>query len=291
MRLIAPFDPWCSKICTCPSKYSLSAYTGCSHRCLYCYITSYVRDPFNARPKKDFIRRLTREMPKVERDIPIAIASSSDPYPPCEEELELTRAKLKILVSWSAKILLITHSNLVGRDIDILKSARAAVGITITTLDSELAARLEPSAPSPDKRLNTLAELNDAGIMCGARIDPIIPGINSDEKHLGELVNSLAKAGVKHVTASTYKAKPDSYRRLANAFPDHERYLRFHYWTMGESMAGSRYLTSEMRLKLIKGVKQLAEARGISFASCREGLRDYESSASCDSSHLIPNVS
>lgn len=290
MTLVAPFDPWASKICGCPKKYSLSPYTGCSHKCLYCYITSYIPDPFNARPKKDLIKRLTRELPKIDRNMPIMIASSSDPYSPPEEKLGLTRTAIKLLRDWSARFLLVTKSDLITRDIDLLEGASAAASVTVTTLDNQLASKLEPSAPTPDRRLNAIRQLNSAGIPCSARIDPIIPGINSDESKLAALVSELAGAGVKHITASTYKAKPDNYKRLIQAFPSHERSLRRLYWEGGERMGGVRYLRSDLRLELIMTVKQIAEAHGIGFGSCREGLSHYNSSASCDSSHMIPNV-
>jgi len=290
MVLIAPFDPWASKICTCPRKYSLSPYTGCSHRCVYCYISSYVRDPFNARPKKDFLKRLVRETPRIDKKIPIIIASSSDPYVPLEGELGLTRSTIKVLRDWSARFLLVTKSDLVTRDIDLLRGASAAVSVTITTLDDKLSGKLEPLAPQPDKRLKAVERLNRAGIPCSARVDPIIPEINSEEKGLATLVSTLAYAGVKHITASTYKAKPDSFKRLVQAFPSLEKTLKRLYWEKGETIGGARYLPSDLRLELIRRVKRLVEGRGITFAACREGLSYLHSSATCDSSHLIPTV-
>jgi len=286
--LITPFDPWASRICTCPRKYSLSPYTGCSHKCLYCYITSYIPNPFEARPKKDFIKRLRREIPKADLNIPIAIASSSDPYLPLEAEMGLTRETIQLLRDWSARFLLITKSDIITRDLDVLQNSSAAVSVTVTTLDDSVAGRLEPSAPRPDRRLEAIKTLVDAGIPCSVRIDPIIPGINSEKRQLTLLIKELAAVGVKHITASTYKAKPNNYRRLIQGFPNLEKSLGRLYWRMGESKGGARYLPLDLRIELIRQVKQLAEAHGMSFASCREGLGHYSSAASCDSSHLIP---
>jgi DNA repair photolyase len=288
LALITLFDPWGSKTCTCPRKYSLSPYTGCSHRCLYCYITAYIPNPFEARPKKDFIKRLSREIPKVDLRIPIAVASSSDPYLPLEAEMKLTRHTIRILRDWSARYLLMTKSDLITRDVDILRDSDAAVSITITTLDDATAGKLEPSAPRPGRRLKAVETLVNARIPCSARIDPIIPGINSEEKQLLSLIKELAAVGVKHITASTYKAKPDSYGRLIRGFPDLEEPLRKFYWRMGERKGGARYLPLDMRLDLIRRIKWIAESQGMSFASCREELIHYNSGASCDSSHLIP---
>jgi DNA repair photolyase len=288
LTIISPFDPWANRICSCPRKYSLSPYTGCSHRCLYCYITSYIPDPFNARPKKNLIKRLESELSKIDRSIPVIIASSSDPYTPPEERLQLTRSTIKLLLDQSSRILIVTKSDLVTRDIDLLRGASAAVSITVTTLDCKLASKLEPSAPTPARRLRAIRQLSDAGIPCSARIDPIIPGLNSDREDLQLLTRELSRAGVRQITTSTYKARPDSYRRLVQAFPSHEGLLRRLYWELGEGCAGSRYLNSGLRLQLIMTVREAAEAYRVGFASCREGLTPYSTSASCDSSHLIP---
>ena len=78
MSLIIPFDPWNNKLCACPQKYSLSAYTGCGHNCRYCYASSYIRNFFLPRPKKDFLKRLEKEIEKVPAGIFITIARSEE---------------------------------------------------------------------------------------------------------------------------------------------------------------------------------------------------------------------
>jgi len=103
---------------------------------------------------------------------------------------------------------IVTKSDLVTRDIDLLAAMKAAVAVTVTTLDDSLSLRLEPGAPSPKRRLFALNELSRAGIPLSARIDPIIPGIN--DCGIEDLVYSLHSAGVRHITSSTYKARPDS---------------------------------------------------------------------------------
>ncbi|MDI6639569.1 MAG: hypothetical protein QMD78_01965, partial [Methanocellales archaeon] len=90
MDVIRKFDPWGDPLCTCPPKYSFSPYTGCSHRCAYCYITSYIPNAFNCRPKKDLLKRVKKDVSKVDLAIPISISNSSDPYPPEEKDVLLT---------------------------------------------------------------------------------------------------------------------------------------------------------------------------------------------------------
>jgi len=127
MRLIHPFDPWRSSLCTCPPKYSLNPYTGCQYGCRYCYITSYIPRGFNPRPKKDFLRRLEREVASLEERLPIAISYSTDPYQPLEKIYGYTREALKILREYGVPTLITTKSTLVERDIDILMEMDTAV--------------------------------------------------------------------------------------------------------------------------------------------------------------------
>ncbi|MCD6530327.1 radical SAM protein [Candidatus Bathyarchaeota archaeon] len=287
MTIIAPFDPWKGPLCTCPPKYSFSAYTGCSHACLYCYISSYIPRPFKCRAKNKPIERLLRELRRVNPELHISIANSSDPYPPVEAKLELTRKALRELLPRGYRVQLITKSDLVVRDLDLIQNGNCSVSITVTTLDDKLASKLEPLAPPPKRRIKALETLTRSGVPCSARIDPIIPGIN--DKDIDKLVKSLAKAGVSHVVSSTYKAKSDSFERLMKAYPKLRDRLYRLYWTEGMRVGRSRLLPRKVRYDLLKSVKELVEENGMTFATCREGFPTLQSGETCDGSHLIPN--
>jgi len=288
MPVITPFDPWKSPLCHCPPKYSFSPYTGCSHRCAYCYITSYIPKAFNCRPKDNLLKRLGREIRRLDRKIPIAIASSSDPYVPMEASINLTRDTLRLLTGNGFKVLLVTKSDLVTRDIDVIKQARCSVSMTITTLKTEIANLLEPSASSPDKRLEAIKMLTQASIPCSIRIDPIIPGINDDLGQLEPLIEEVARAGAKHIVASSYKAKADNFKRIISAFPHLREGLERIYWAEGEAKGRARYAPRSFRRPLLKELKRVIESHGLTFATCREGFSDLNSGKTCDGTHLIP---
>ncbi|RLF50391.1 MAG: radical SAM protein, partial [Thermoplasmata archaeon] len=148
MYYIKEFDPWHSTYCTCPPKYSLNPYTGCDHCCIYCYITSYIPNAFQVRTKKDFFKKLQKDVKKIDKNKVVSLSNSSDPYPTVEKKLGITRKTLEILSHNQVKYQIVTKSNLVLRDLDILKQSKTCVAITITTLKEKIAKKLEPNAPS-----------------------------------------------------------------------------------------------------------------------------------------------
>jgi len=287
-RLLRLFDPWRSPLCTCPVKYSLHPYTGCSHKCLYCYATAYI-GLRESTPKKNFIENLRKELDKANRNMIVEMSTSSDPYPPIEDKLRLTRQTLKELFRRGFRVLITTKSSLVTRDVDLLSANRSAVMITITTLDERLSKVIEPGAPPPSERLLALKELAKKGVPVGARVDPVIPFVNDDPAELSLLVEKLQEVGVKHVVTSTYKAKPDSYRRIVSALPELEDKLRNIYFKGKTYVSGYYYLSLDVRMNLLRPVVNSARKLGLSYATCREGLvtKEFFSARSCDGSHLL----
>ena len=282
MALISEFDPWHSALCTCPPKLTFNPYTGCDHGCIYCYASSYIPRFSSCRPKKNLILRLKKEAAKLKGEI-ISIANSSDPYPNAEEKLALTRKCLETLSQSNCRIQIITKSTLVIRDIDLLKKMPSMVSLTITTDDDNTARLLEPKTPPPSERLEAIASLIRNGIPTSARIDPIIPFVNDNTE---SLIEKLASSGVKHITCSTYKVRPDNWQRLSKACPELARKLKPLYFEKGERISGYICLPKDLRLELMKNVKTRVGRNGLRFGTCREGL-DFLNTAKCDGSWLI----
>ncbi len=285
MPLISSFDPWQSAMCTCPSKVTFNPYSGCDHGCLYCYASSYVPNFRECRPKKDKLTALQREAAKLKGEI-VSISNSSDPYPRMEANVCWTRRCLEILSESNCRIQIITKSTIVARDDDLLGKIPSSVALTITTDDDQLAEILEPNAPSPSQRLRAAQDLIGKGIPVAVRVDPIIPFVNEDQK---KLIATLANIGIKHVTCSTYKPKPDNWRRFSKALPEVAEKLKPLYFQQGERVGGNTLLPKDLRLKLLSSVRDLALARGMRFGVCREGLPQLNT-ASCDGSWLIPQT-
>ncbi|MCL1970370.1 MAG: radical SAM protein [Candidatus Bathyarchaeota archaeon] len=282
--LISSFDPWQSGLCTCPSKLTFNPYTGCDHSCIYCYASSYIVGFNECKPKKALLERLRTEAPKLRGEI-ISLSNSSDPYPRTEQYTGLTRRCLELLVKSNCRIQIVTKSNLVVRDDDLLKQVPSTVAFTITTDDDKLAKTLEPNAPSPSQRLSAAEDLISQDIPVSVRIDPIIPFINDQPQ---KLVKTLAAIGVKHITCSTYKAKADNWKRLSTTLPDVAKKLEPLYFKEGERVGGNILLPKELRLKILKNVRDIAAAEGLKFSCCREGLERLNTE-SCDGTWLLKN--
>ncbi|WP_456370960.1 radical SAM protein [Geoglobus sp.] len=280
MSLITPFDPWKSRLCTCPPKFSLNPYTGCDHRCRYCYST-YIPNFFSARPKKRLLVRLDKELKKLPKNSLISMSNSSDPYPPMERDMGLTRNVLRQISEKNLRLLVITKSDIVARDADILKNMRAAVSITVTTLDEDVAGKMEPNAPEPERRIRALKRLKKAGVPVILRLDPVMPKIN--DENFEEVLERASF--VDHVVSSTLKLRGDSYSRIVKEFPELKEHYRRLYFREGERLGGSWYLRRDLRMGFLSGIAEKCEELGISYAFCREGIPFK--AGSCDGSHLI----
>ena len=177
-----------------PFIYSVNPYRGCEHGCIYCYARP-THSYLNLSPGLDFETRivaktniaavLRRELARPGH-VPSAlnIGSATDCYQPVERTLRLTRGLIAVLRDARHPFGLITKSSGVERDIDLLaplaERRLVAVYVTLTTLDAELARRLEPRAAAPHRRLRTIATLAAAGIPVGVSVAPQIPFLNED---------------------------------------------------------------------------------------------------------------
>lgn len=283
MIYIKPFDPWKSKLCTCPFKYSLNIYTGCDHCCIYCYSSAYIKDFFRIRKKKNFLAIVSKDLEKLPENSLLSLSNTSDPYPRLEKRLGLTRKFLELLLNKNIRLLIITKSDLLLRDLDLISKLRVAVTFTITSF--RLDKKLEPNAPSSASRLKAMKVLADHNIKVGLRLDPVIPYINENEiEHIIESCSDF----INHVVTSTFKPRRDSWQRFSLAFPKEAKKLSNLYFKEGKYIGNSWYLPENLRKALILKVKEVSSYYGIPFSSCREGFPELNTAKSCDGSWMIP---
>lgn len=190
-----------------PFTQSVNPYQGCEHGCIYCYArpTHAYLDlspgiDFETRlfAKPDAARLLRAELARPGyRCDPIALGSNTDPYQPIEREWRITRAVLEVLAECRHPFTIVTKSALVERDIDVIapmaKQRMARVYVSVTTLDRELARRMEPRAAAPQRRLQAITTLARAGIPVGVMVAPVIPQLN--DRDIEAIVEAAAGAG------------------------------------------------------------------------------------------------
>jgi DNA repair photolyase len=186
---------------------SINPYRGCEHGCVYCFARP-THAYLGLSPGLDFETKLfakhdaaailARELAKPGyKPAPIGLGTNTDPYQPVERELGITRQILEVLERFNHPVTIVTKSALILRDLDIL--ARMAqrglveATISVTTLDPDLARKLEPRAPTPPRRLAAIEALAAAGISTGVLAAPMIPALNDPE--LEAIVAAAAKLG------------------------------------------------------------------------------------------------
>ena len=180
--------------------YGVNPYRGCEHGCVYCYARP-THSYLNLSPGLDFETKIIakRNIAEVLRAdlarrsyVPklLNIGSATDCYQPVERELRLTRGVIEVLQQVRHPFSLVTKSSGVERDLDLIApmaaDGLAAVYVTITTLDAELARKLEPRAAAPHRRLRTIQTLADAGVPVGVSVAPQIPFVNDDMEQVLE---------------------------------------------------------------------------------------------------------
>ncbi len=283
MRIIKEFDPWKGKYCTCPKKLSLNPYTGCSFSCVYCYITSYIKNPNVVRLKDGVIEKVKKDLKSFDKNFYIMLSNSSDPYPYVEKELNITREILKTFREENIKVLIVTKSDIIIKDIDILKDMNVVVTMTITTLDENYKL-IEPFAPNPQRRLNAIRLLSENNINVAVRIDPIIPFFNDDLEKLEEMVKTYSTYS-KQIISSTLKLKFDSIKR----FKDRNRELFNKLMPLyTEKVGNSFYIEKRKREEILKNLRDISLKYGMDFSTCRENL-SYLNTNICDGSGLFKN--
>ena len=193
---------------------SLNPYRGCENGCSYCYARKFheflgfssgvdFETKIMVKPKAPQLLRAEMSR-KSWKPTKLALSGVTDCYQSVERKLRITRGCLEVLAEFRNPVVVITKNFLVTRDIDVLAElARwqcGAVLISITTLDRELAAAMEPRASGPAMRLRAVRTLADAGVPVGVSVAPIIPGLNDSE--IGPILEAARGAGAQFATYS-----------------------------------------------------------------------------------------
>ena len=266
-----------------PFDRSINPYKGCEHGCVYCYARP-THAWLGLSPGRDFETRIFAKhdaasllekalAKKSYKPRFIALGANTDPYQPVERELGITRRILEVLQRARHPFGIVTKSALVLRDLDILSEMAAAnlagVLISVTTLDRALARKMEPRAPTPEKRLAAIAGLAEAGVPVGVLAGPMIPALNDAE--LERILEAAARAGAQSAGYTLLRLpleiKDLFIEWLEAHFPDR----RDHVLSLVRQTRGGRFYDADFATRM-KGHGVYAELLSKRFRLARKKL-------------------
>jgi DNA repair photolyase len=276
--------------------YSINPYRGCEFGCKYCYarythefmapkiaasdgVESVTGSPSTAMDFRDplsfermiFLKQnaawlLEQELKKIDPAMEIALGTATDPYQPIERRARITRSLLEVFARRAGyRLGIVTKSRLIERDIDLLaeigRNNTLAVHVTITTPDAKLARLLEPRAPRPDLRFQTVKRLREAGIVTGIFGSPLLPGITDNQEALDGMAKRASAVGASFFAAHPLFLKPCSR-------PTYLSFVREHFPSLQADYA-KRFAHADFAGKAYSA--RLAEM--VDIACRRHGLR------------------
>ncbi|MBR5805817.1 MAG: radical SAM protein [Oscillospiraceae bacterium] len=253
-------------------KGNMNIYRGCTHGCIYCDSRSVCYNmPHNFEDvlvKANAPTLLEAALKGKRKKIMVGMGSMSDPYMHCEKELLHTRKCLEIVDRYGFGFTLITKSDLVLRDLDLIKSingkSKAVVQMTLTTFDENLCRILEPNVATTKQRFDALMKLKEAGIPTVVWLCPILPFINDTEENLRGILDLCIKAGVKGIICFEMGLtlregnREFFYQKLDRHFPGmKEKYI--------QAFGDSYYCTSPANQQLMKFFRSVCKENGIMY--------------------------
>ncbi len=253
-----------------PTRISTNPYIGCTHCCIYCYNKFLIRfrkeyDKLDDTCNKIIVKRnlpelITDEINKIKKSV-LWIGSISDPYQPIEKKYEITRKIIKILKTNEFPYSIYTKSDLIVRDLDIIKDSLSEVIFTITSIDNNFKKKFEPYSPSYDRVLNAVEEISKITDTRVA-ILPIIPQYNDDIESLKYIMKEVKERGVKNVFVGFLRLNPLTTKNMKEKLGNEFDKIREYY---GETFAGALIPKEEYRKNILKNLYEFSKEINVGF--------------------------
>jgi len=255
-------------------NWSLNPYTGCEHRCAFCYVRAF--ELRADRPSDDRYGRTVRVKMNVAevlrgelsrrswRKETVVIGAATDPYQPAEGRYRLTRKCLEALRDFHNPVGMITRGPMIVRDIDVLSeiAKRADLGITfsIPTLDMDIWRKTEPGTAPPQQRLRAIEKLVAAGIKASVGMAPILPGLSDTPEGIEAVVKAARAAGATGLWGSVLHLRNGTRQHFMTVLARHWPELVPRY---EQAYRASAYLPAAMTEAPIKEIGRLRAVHGV----------------------------
>lgn len=241
---------------------ALNPYRGCEHGCIYCFARpshSYLNlSPgldfeTKLRAKSNLAEVLRHELARPGYTVsPINIGSNTDPYQPIERRWKLTRAALEVLAECHHPCTIVTKNAMVERDLDILapmaREGLVQVFFSVNSLDNQLAAKLEPRASAPHRRLKAIRTLAEAGVPVGVLVAPIIPALN--DRDMEAVLEQAADAGARCAGYTTLRLPYELKALFREWLALHVPQRADHVMSLVQQMNGGRDYDSDFTTRM-----------------------------------------
>ena len=241
---------------------ALNPYRGCEHGCIYCFARpshSYLNlSPgldfeTKLRAKSNLAEVLRHELARPSYSVsPINIGSNTDPYQPIERRWKLTRAALEVLAECHHPCTIVTKNAMVERDLDILaamaREKLVQVFVSVNSLDNHLAAKLEPRASAPHRRIKAIRTLAEAGVPVGVLVAPIIPALN--DRDLEAVMEQAADAGARCAGYTTLRLPYELKALFREWLALHAPQRAAHVMSLVQQMNGGRDYDSDFATRM-----------------------------------------
>jgi DNA repair photolyase len=255
--------------------WSLNPYTGCEHRCAFCYVRAFElradRPPDDRygrtiRVKVNVAAVLDRELSSRSwRSELVVVGAATDPYQPAEGRFRLTRECLKVMLRHSNPTGLITRGPMIVRDIDVLSdlARRAEVQITVSipTVDDEIWRKTEPGTAHPRQRLRAIEKLATAGLDVKVGMAPILPGLSDRPDRVEAVVKAAREAGATGLWAGMLHLKSGTREHFMSVLERHWPELVARY---EQAYREGAYLPAAAGEATLANIKRLRAAHGVS---------------------------
>ncbi|MDR9437611.1 MAG: PA0069 family radical SAM protein, partial [Thiohalophilus sp.] len=268
-----------------PFTASINPYKGCEHGCSYCFARpthTYLdlsagldfESKIYCKPGAAQLLETELARPRYTPQV-IALGANTDAYQPIERDMRITRSILEVLKAHNHPVAIITKSALIERDIDLLvpmaEAGLVRVFVSVTTLDRELGRRLEPRAAAPQRRLEVVRRLQQAGIPVGVLMAPIIPVLNDSE--IEQLLDECAAAGAESAGYVILRLPHELKELFVQWLQEHYPLKAEHVMNRVRDLRGGREYQSNFGERM-RGSGQYAEliAHRFALACKKQGL-------------------
>jgi DNA repair photolyase len=217
------------------SDYAVNCYTGCSHACVYCYARFVTRFTHPHEDWGAFVDVKTNAPEVLAKELKrkpvghVMLSSVCDAWQPAEKTTLLTRRCLELLTQYRFPVSALTKNALAARDLDLLKQGGGELGVTVTTLDANLARLIEPGASTPEKRLELLQDAKSKGIKTYAFLGPLMPFLSDTEENITSLLKAVKDVGVDYFYVDKLNLRYGVWPALLKLLKEHYPTLLPHY--------------------------------------------------------------